>query len=75
MDLVITTHAQQRMEQRGITRDDIERALQRPAGSPRPGRQPNTLGKIGYTGGDKPLKVVVSASDQRVVVTVYWSAP
>jgi hypothetical protein len=72
MDLVFTRHALQRMAERGVTREDVEQALNRQVGQTRSGR-PGNLVKSGYATGGRILGVVVSAADERVVVSVWRS--
>ena len=62
-------HARDRMEERGVTEQDVELALRR-----RRRVTPGPLGRIwiwGYSGG-RELKVGVSTYDQQYVITVAW---
>jgi hypothetical protein len=65
-------HAEQRMAERRISRDDVEAALSHRTGTPKPG----DIGRVvvfGYAPGRRILKVVLT-SDEQVVVSVMESA-
>lgn len=66
-------HARQRCAERGVTDDMVEWVLSHPIGPPDAG-DPGKLAYCGYVhGGRKPvLKVVVSASDTHLVISVMW---
>lgn len=70
--MILTNHAQEQMAKRGVTRKDIELALNRPIGVPLPA----DLGKIridGYATNNRVLAVIVPAvSVETVIVTVFW---
>lgn len=70
--MILTKHAKEQMEKRGITRKDIELALNRPIGVPLPA----DLGKIRIDGratNNRVLSVIVPAvSSETVIVTVFW---
>ena len=66
-----TRHARDRMRERGITEADVEAAVNRPIGDPDAGN----LGSIVTTGqapGGRRLKVVRSAADLELVISLYW---
>lgn len=63
-----STHARQRMAERGISEADVESALRHRTGPPRPGDNGRIV-VIGYASGQRTLKVVLSA-DEQVVVSV-----
>jgi hypothetical protein len=67
--LQFSNHALQRMAQRNISREDVESALRRPSGLPRPG-DAGKLVKWGFDTFGGILKVVVLATDQSFVVSV-----
>jgi hypothetical protein len=63
-------HAKDRMEERGVTEEDVRQALNR-----RTHETPGPLGKIwiwGYATGGRRLKVGVRADDKELVITVAW---
>jgi hypothetical protein len=66
-------HAEERLAQRGITKQDVDAALLHPYGDPVPG---SGLGNMVYTGlslqGGRLLKVVQPALDDELVITAYW---
>ncbi|CAB4909282.1 unannotated protein [freshwater metagenome] len=68
--LLFTNHALQRMNERGVTPEDVVSAMRRPAGDPRPGSAGNHV-VVGYASGGRLLRVVF-ASDGESVVTVIW---
>ena len=66
-----TNHARLRMTERGITTGDVEAAVSRPVGDPDAG----SFGSIVTTGeapGGRRLKVVRSAADPELVISLYW---
>lgn len=63
-------HALEKMAQRGITREEVEAALARPAGHPTPG-QPGTIWIWGHAG-SRILKVCVRVHDRQFVITAVW---
>jgi hypothetical protein len=67
----ITIHGERRLRERGITRDDIEHALNHPIGQPRPG-QPGSVWVWGYSVSGETLKVCVSTVDSNIVITAAW---
>ncbi|MFJ6900095.1 DUF4258 domain-containing protein [Streptomyces hokutonensis] len=70
MDLELSSHAERRMATRGISRADIESALSRVIRTT-PG-QPGSVWVHGYASGGRVLKVCVSATDHRKVITAAW---
>lgn len=64
----ITIHGEERLRQRGISREDVESALNRPTGDPRPG-QPGSEWVYGFDTAGRILKVCVSTNDRDVVIT------
>jgi hypothetical protein len=69
--LQISSHAKERMAQRGINPADVAAALGRRIGQPQPG-QPGTIWIRGYAAGGRILKVCVRASDEEFVITAVW---
>jgi hypothetical protein len=74
--LNLTKHAREQMEDRGITRAEIEAVLADPHDSIA-GSQPNTIRYIGHVGvSARQLNVVLPwpgvAVEPYKVVTVYW---
>ena len=68
MPLVFTGHALQRLKERGISREDVESALNRPTGRTIPGE----FGSIWVFGLDtkgRILKVCVATDDRQRVIT------
>lgn len=66
----LTSHVKQRMAQRGISEEDLESALSRTTGPPRPAG----FGKVwvfGYAATGRILKVLVT-TEQDVVITAAW---
>jgi hypothetical protein len=63
-------HALEKMEERGITREEVEAALARPAGLPTPG-QPGSIWIWGHAG-SRILKVCVRVNDRQFVITAAW---
>lgn len=70
-DLHVTIHAEDRLVERGITREQVERALQRPSGDPYPG-EPGSIWIKGYADGERILKVCVRVDDHAFVITAVW---
>lgn len=70
----LTNHARQRMAQRGITEQDIDAVMRRPIRGPLPGSGPGTVVFVGSATGGRMLKVVVSAVDPTIVVSVMWES-
>jgi hypothetical protein len=62
------------MQQRRITKDDVEWALTHQTGLPFPG-EPGSLWIIGYAAGGRILKVCVAAEDTNHVITAVWRGP
>lgn len=67
-----TDHALKRMAMRGITPDQVEQVLRRPIGPRMPGSRPDTMVVSGHADGVGILKLVVSAADEDLVVTLFW---
>jgi hypothetical protein len=63
-------HARKRMEERGITEEDVRRALDRQTGD-RPG-EPGTMWIEGFAVGGRILSVCVTLPSRRHVTTVAW---
>lgn len=63
----LTIHAQDRLRQRGITREDVEKVLNAPFRN-EPG-QPGSLWVWGRDTQGRILKVCISAHDRNVVIT------
>jgi hypothetical protein len=53
-------HARRRMRERKITEADVDAALRRPTGNPRPGDKGRTVA-YGYAPGGRILKIVLEA--------------
>jgi dienelactone hydrolase len=66
----LSKHAEDRMEDRGITWADIRSALNRRSGQPRVGNN-GKIAVFGYASGGRILKVVLTP-DQEEIVTVAW---
>lgn len=71
MELRITAHAMQRLQERRITTADLESALTRRIGTPMPG-EPGTVWIRGYAAGGRILKVCVDAADEARIITAAW---
>jgi hypothetical protein len=63
-------HAQERMEERGVTEEDVELALRRQV-DVRPG-EPGTIWIDGSGTGDRIIPVCVPIADQEFIITVGW---
>jgi hypothetical protein len=63
-------HAHERMEERGITEEDVRCALARQTGD-RPG-QPGTMWIQGFAVGGRILSVCVTLPGKRHVTTAAW---
>jgi hypothetical protein len=59
------------MAARAITEQDVEMALRRRLGAPRPG-QPGNIVIQGHAPGGRILNVCVPVADQELIVTAYW---
>lgn len=70
----LTSHALERMAERGITENDIEYAMNHRMGYPEPGNRPDTMVVRGFARGGGILKIVVSAADEGVFVSAMWEA-
>lgn len=69
-ELVYSRHAEQRMRQRGVTRADVQWALEREID-----RTPGDSGTVwihGQPAGNRILKVLVPSNDHSFVITVAW---
>jgi Domain of unknown function (DUF4258) len=65
-----TDHAEDRMAERGVTKEDVQQALRRRIRvTPGP---PGRLWVWGYAQHGRVLKVGVSSHDQEFVTTVAW---
>lgn len=71
MEPIYSVHALEQMEARGITRHDVETALNRPIGNPLPG-QPGSIWIRGHSAGGRILKVCVRMDDKSFVITAAW---
>lgn len=71
MNLKLTDHAERRLRQRGISKDDVICALHHPAGTTRPG-QPGSRWVYGYALGGRILKVCIALDDPSRVITAVW---
>jgi hypothetical protein len=69
-ELVYTDHAEYRLAQRGITKTDVEVALNRPI-EILPG-EPGTHWVVGYAPEGRILEVCVRANDEASVITAAW---
>ncbi|WP_067471556.1 DUF4258 domain-containing protein [Actinomadura hibisca] len=69
-EAILTGHALQRLEQRGITEEDVRQALRRRSGDPRATHTGCTW-VFGYATGGRILKVLL-AHDNETVVTAAW---
>jgi hypothetical protein len=64
-------HARDRMEERGVDEIEVELALKRRIGAPRPG-DPGTIWVDGYGKGNRIIPVCVYVDQQHFVRTVGW---
>jgi Domain of unknown function (DUF4258) len=64
----ITIHGEQRLRQRGISREDVESALNRPTGRVTPG-QLGPKWVYGFDVAGDILKVCISTNEPDVVIT------
>jgi hypothetical protein len=71
-ELHFTNHALERLEERGISVDDVRFCLARRFGTPSAG-QPGTMWIRGFTEGGRILKVCVRADDSMYVITAVWA--
>jgi hypothetical protein len=70
--LVFTKHAQDRMAQRGLTEAMVEHAVDHQVRPPIPGARPDTIALEGtLPAGGGSIKVVVSAADHDLVISVW----
>lgn len=69
MPLRYSAHARQRMQQRGITEEDVETALNRQIRT-EPGNQLGSVWVYGYAADGTILKVCVPTADRTTVITV-----
>ncbi len=73
MALSFTEHAQERMEVRDVSEDEVEVALRnRVPESRRPGSEPGTIWVDGYVALDRVIPVCVETADEERVITVGW---
>jgi len=68
--LTFDPHARDRMEERGVSEEEVELALKRRVRH-RPG-EPGTIWIDGYGMGNRIIPVCVRLSDQTYVITVGW---
>jgi Domain of unknown function (DUF4258) len=66
-----TQHSLDRLAERGITKEDVEWALNHPTGSKLPGQIGSTW-VFGFTQGGRILKVCVATDDPTRVITAVW---
>ena len=71
MPLRFSSHARDRMAERGIAEIDVETALLQPIGGPVPG-QPGTVLIDGFAPDGRILRVCVRDDDYGYVITAYW---
>jgi Domain of unknown function (DUF4258) len=69
-NLTYSTHARERMEERGVSERDVELALRRQVQT-RPG-DPGTLWIDGYGTRDRVIPVNVQTADRTFIITVGW---
>jgi Domain of unknown function (DUF4258) len=69
-ELTYSTHARERMQERGVSDQDVELALKRPIRT-RPG-DPGTLWIDGHGTGGRVISVNVQAADKTFIITVGW---
>ena len=67
-----TTHALERLRDRGISEADVELALRWPLVPPTPGNSPDTVRWRGMATEGRILRVVTDSADHRKVVTAMW---
>ncbi|MDP9797568.1 hypothetical protein J2S43_006080 [Catenuloplanes nepalensis] len=72
MPLDFTEHALQRMWQRDILIEDVEKALRNPIR--REAGEPGTVWIYGYAATGEELKVCVRAGDEEFVITAVWAS-
>jgi hypothetical protein len=68
--LSVSSHALQRLGERGITREDLESALAR-----RVRKEPGTAGSVwifGHSRAGRIVKVCVRVDDETFVITAAW---
>lgn len=70
MAFFLYVHAVRRMEQRGITRQEIKEALQSPDTTYPSEDDPTRLVILGKTAEGRPLKIVVEQDNREAIVTV-----
>jgi hypothetical protein len=68
--ITYSAHARKRMQERGITEEDVENALRRQTGN-RPG-EPGTMWIEGFAVGSRILSVCVTLPSRRHVTTAAW---
>lgn len=68
MPLTFTGHAEVRLRERGISREDVESALKRPVSRTMPGQQ-GSIWVFGYDTNGDILKVCVAVEDHTRVIT------
>jgi hypothetical protein len=70
--LRLTGHARDRLNDRGVSLDDLEYAYARRVGVPQPGSQAGTMTIVGpLPGGRGWVKIVVAGDDQTRVVSAW----
>ncbi len=67
---ILTGHAKDRLQSRGVSEDDIRNALRRRIGRPKPAN-PGKVVVLGYASRGRILQVVLPV-DESVIVTAYW---
>jgi Domain of unknown function (DUF4258) len=68
MPRTYSSHAERRMRRRKITEEEVDAALRRRTGPPRPGDNGNLV-VFGYGRGSRILKIVMTP-DEQVIVSV-----
>lgn len=68
MSVKLTRHAEERLRQRGISREDVESALKRPNGRTIVGEM-GSVWVYGYDTSGRILKVCVATDDRSRVIT------
>lgn len=66
----LSKHAEERMADRGISEEDVRRALNRRSGKPRVASNGNIV-VLGYATGGRILKIVLTP-DQKEIITLAW---
>jgi nickel-dependent lactate racemase len=70
VNLFLHMHALERMESRGITREEIQEALESPETTYPSADNPGATVVLGKTAAGRPLKIVVESHDSEAIITV-----